>query len=74
MWAKFGMLYVYIILLSIYEFHENRPKESCTFLVGVNEMSFMDVPRNSDILERKHALLSPYATLWSRRFAVLGIL
>ena len=65
------MWYLYIILLSFYEFHETRPKEGRTFLVGVIEMSFMGVPRNRDILERKHALLSPYATLRSRLFAVL---
>ena len=68
--AKFGMWYLYI-LLSIYELDENRSKEGRTFLVGVNEMSFTGVPRNRDILERKHALLSPYAILRIRLFAVL---
>jgi hypothetical protein len=47
------MLYLYTVLLSIYEFHENRLQEGRTSVVGVNEMPFMGV--NRDILERKHA-------------------
>jgi hypothetical protein len=46
------------MLLSIGELHENQPSESCTFIVGINEIAFTWVPWNCfDILKVKNALV-----------------
>ena len=33
-WVKFGIGYLCIMVFSICEFHENRCRKSCTFLIG----------------------------------------
>lgn len=44
---KFGTRKVYIILLGIREFHENRRRERRAFLMGVNQIGvFTCVPCN----------------------------
>jgi hypothetical protein len=35
-WVKFGIGYLRIKMLSIYEFNDNRCSKSCAFLVGTN--------------------------------------
>lgn len=40
-WVKFGVRDLHLILLRICEFRKNRLEECCTFLVGVNEISYI---------------------------------
>jgi len=36
LWVKFGSGHLRITMLRICEFHENRRRKSCTFLIGTN--------------------------------------
>ena len=37
-WVIFGVTDMRTLLLSMFELHENRLKEGCTFVIGVNDV------------------------------------
>jgi hypothetical protein len=45
-WMKFGTRNLYIMLLSVCEFRQNRRREGCTLPVGVNKITFKHAQRN----------------------------
>jgi hypothetical protein len=44
-WVKFDIRDLHIMLFTVCDFCENRPREGCAFLMGINEISLC-VPLN----------------------------
>jgi hypothetical protein len=54
--VKFGITDLHIMLVSICELRENRRREGCAFVVGVNEITCTGVPWNLWYFESKEHL------------------
>ena len=51
--VQFGVRYLDIVLMSIFEFHENRLSKGRTLVTGINEITFTNYPESVWYLESK---------------------
>ena len=61
------------MLLTICDFHENQWSKGHTYLIGLNEIRFMEVPwKNKNILKLKYTLVNSVHSIMQYTISNLG--